>query len=314
MTATRVAAASWPAIGTTVRLVVTDPARLMPGRELLASYLAALDLACSRFRADSELARAESRAGTPVPVNEVLADAVAVALDAAAATDGDLDPTVATRLAALGYDRDFELVARDGPPVRLTVRIRPSWQDIRLDRGSRRLTVPPGVRLDLGATAKARAADRAAARLATRLGCGVLVGLGGDIAVGGAPPEGGWQVRVQDITGNPDDPPAGPSQLIAMTSGGVSSSGIAARCWRRGDLMLHHILDPRTGLPAPPVWRTVSAVADTAVAANIASTAGIIRGVGAPGWLDSRGIPARLVAVDGSVRTVAAWPPPQAAA
>jgi len=314
MTATRVAAASWPAIGTTVRLVVTDPARLMPGRELLASYLAALDLACSRFRADSELARAESRAGTPVPVSEVLADAVAVALDAAAATDGDLDPTVATRLAALGYDRDFELVARDGPPVRLTVLIRPSWQDIRLDRGSRRLTVPPGVRLDLGATAKARAADRAAALLATRLGCGVLVGLGGDIAVGGAPPEGGWQVRVQDITGNPDDPPAGPSQLIAMTSGGVSSSGIAARCWRRGDLMLHHILDPRTGLPAPPVWRTVSAVADTAVAANIASTAGIIRGVGAPGWLDSRGIPARLVAVDGSVRTVAAWPPPQAAA
>jgi len=314
MTATRVAAASWPAIGTTVRLVVTDPARLMPGRELLASYLAALDLACSRFRADSELARAESRAGTPVPVSEVLADAVAVALDAAAATDGDLDPTVATRLAALGYDRDFELVARDGPPVRLTVRIRPSWQDIRLDRGSRRLTVPPGVRLDLGATAKARAADRAAARLATRLGCGVLVGLGGDIAVGGAPPEGGWQVRVQDITGNPDDPPAGPSQLIAMTSGGVSSSGIAARCWRRGDLMLHHILDPRTGLPAPPVWRTVSAVADTAVAANIASTAGIIRGVGAPGWLDSRGIPARLVAVDGGVRTVAAWPLPQAAA
>jgi thiamine biosynthesis lipoprotein ApbE len=314
MTATRVAAASWPAIGTTVRLVVTDPARLMPGRELLASYLAALDLACSRFRADSELARAESRAGTPVPVSEVLADAVAVALDAAAATDGDLDPTVATRLAALGYDRDFELVARDGPPVRLTVRIRPSWQDIRLDRGSRRLTVPPGVRLDLGATAKARAADRAAARLATRLGCGVLVGLGGDIAVGGAPPEGGWQVRVQDITGNPDGPPAGPSQLIAMTSGGMSSSGIAARCWRRGDVMLHHILDPRTGLPAPPVWRTVSAVAGTAVAANIASTAAIIRGVGAPGWLASRGIPARLVAVDGSVRTVAAWPPPQVAA
>src|SRR5215469_17252351 len=126
----RPAAASWPAIGTTVRLVVTDPARLVPGRELLASYLAALDLACSRFRADSELARAERRAGTPVPVSEVLADAVAVALDAAEATDGDLDPTVATRLAALGYDRDFELVARDGPPVRLTVRIQPSWQDI----------------------------------------------------------------------------------------------------------------------------------------------------------------------------------------
>ena len=308
MTVTRAAAASWPAIGSTVRLVVADPARLARGRELLASYLAALDLACSRFRADSELARAERRAGTPVPVSEVLADAVAVALDAAAATDGDLDPTVATRLAALGYDRDFELVARDGPPVRLTVRIRPGWRDIRLDRGSRRLTVPPGVRLDLGATAKARAADRAAARLAEHLGCGVLVGLGGDIAFGGEPPGGSWRVRVQDITGHPDDPPAGPSQVIAMTSGGVSSSGIAARCWRRGGVLLHHILDPRTGLPASPVWRTVSAVADTAVAANIASTTAIIRGSGAPAWLESRGIPARLVAADGSVRTVAAWP------
>jgi thiamine biosynthesis lipoprotein len=314
MTATGPAAASWPAIGTTVRLVVTDPARLAPGRELLVSYLAALDLACSRFRADSELARAERRAGTPVPVSEVLADAVAVALDAAEATDGDLDPTVATRLAALGYDRDFELVARDGPPVRLTVRTRPGWRDIRLDRGSRRLTVPPGVRLDLGATAKARAADRAAARLAGHLGCGVLVALGGDIAVGGAAPEGGWRVRVQDITGHPDDPPAGPSQLIAMTGGGVSTSGIAARRWRRGGVMLHHILDPGTGLPASPVWRTVSALAGTAVAANVASTAAIIRGAGAPGWLQSQGIPARLVASNGSVRTVGAWPRPQVAA
>jgi thiamine biosynthesis lipoprotein ApbE len=314
MTATGAAAASWPAIGTTVRLVVTDPARLAPGRELLASYLAALDLACSRFRADSELARAERRAGTAVPVSEVLADAVAVALDAAGATDGDLDPTVATRLAALGYDRDFELVPRDGPPVRLTVRSRPSWRDIRLDRGSRWLTVPPGVRLDLGATAKARAADRAAARLAGHLRCGVLVSLGGDIAVAGATPEGGWRVRVQDITGHPDDPPGGPSQVIAMTGGGVSSSGIAARCWRRGGVTLHHILDPGTGLPASPVWRTVSAAADTAVAANIASTTAIIRGAGAPGWLESRAIPARLVAADGSVRTVGAWPRVQVAA
>ena len=310
----RTAAASWNAIGTSVRLAVTDPARLAAARALLASYIAALDLACSRFRADSELAGAEGRAGTPVPVSEVLADAVAVALRAAEATDGDLDPTVATPLAALGYDRDFELVDADGPPVRLTVRIRPSWRQIRLDRSSRRLTVPPGARLDLGATAKARAADRAAARLAGHLGCGVLVGLGGDIAVAGPAPDGGWRVRVQDVTGHPDDPPAGPSQVIAITGGGVSTSGIAARRWRRGDVLLHHILDPRTGLPAEPVWRTVSAVAGTAVAANIASTAAIIRGSAAPGWLDSRGIAARLVAPDGSVRALGAWPRPEAAA
>ena len=302
------AADGWNAIGTSVRLVVTDPARLATGRRLLASYLAALDLACSRFRPDSELAEAERQAGTAVPVSELLADVVAVALHAAEVTDGDLDPTVATQLAELGYDRDFSLVAKDGPPVRLSLRTQPRWQNIHLDRERRRLTVPPGVRLDLGATAKAHAADRAAARLARRLDCGVLVSLGGDIAVGGQPPPGGWRVRIQDVTGHPDEAPVGPSQMIAITAGGVSSSGIAARRWRRGQLTLHHILDPRTGLPARPVWRTVSVLADTAVRANIASTTAIIRGASAPGWLESQHLAARLVAADGRVAATAGWP------
>ena len=312
--ATSAAAASWEAIGTSVRLVVTDPARLPAARGLLTSYIAALDLACSRFRADSELARAERSAGRPVPVSEVLADAIDVALHAADVTDGDLDPTVATQLAALGYDRDFALVAKDGPPVPVTIRIRPSWRHVRLDQAARLLTLPPGVRLDLGATAKARAADRAAARLADSLGCGVLVSLGGDIAVGGPAPDGGWRIRIQDVTGRPDEPPAGPAQLIAITRGGVSTSGIAARRWRRGDLMMHHILDPGTGLPARPVWRTVSVIAGTALQANTASTTAIIRGAAAPGWLESLGLAARLVAADGSVRTTPGWPGPEAAA
>ncbi|HKB30092.1 MAG TPA: FAD:protein FMN transferase [Streptosporangiaceae bacterium] len=307
------AAADWRAIGTSVRLLVTDPSRLAAGRRLLADDLAALDRACSRFRPDSELAMAERAAGTPVRVSPVLADAVAVALHAAETTDGDLDPTVATAMAALGYDRDFELVTRDGPPLRLTVRSRPSWRQIRLDHEARLLTVPAGVRLDLGATAKARAADLAAAGLAARLGCGVLVSLGGDIAVAGEPPQGGWWIRVQDVTGHPDDPPPGPSAMIAVTAGGLATSGTAARRWRRGRVTLHHILDPRSGLPAAPVWRTVSVAAGTSLAANIASTAAIIRGDAAPGWLAGLGLPARLVAADGTVRTVAGWPAEAAA-
>jgi thiamine biosynthesis lipoprotein ApbE len=302
------AAAGWRAIGTMVRLVVTDPARLEAGRRLLTSYLAALDVACSRFREDSELVQAERAGGTPVRVSEVLADAVAVAVYAAEITGGDVDPTVATAMADLGYDRDFELVAKDGPPIRLRARHRPSWREIRLDRRSRTLTIPHGIRLDLGATAKARAADRAARRLTDRLGCGVLVSLGGDIAVGGEPPEGGWRVRVQDITGHPDDPPSGPASVVAITGGGLATSGIAARRWRRGTITLHHILDPQSGLPVTPVWRTVSVAADSAFYANVASTAAIIRGEAAPAWLRSLGLPARLVAVDGTVRSVAGWP------
>ena len=88
----------------------------------------------------------------------------------------------------------------------------------------------------------------------------------------------------------------------------MATSGTAARCWRRGGVTLHHILDPRTGLPARPVWRTASVAAGSAVQANIASTAAIIRGAAAPGWLERLRLPARLVAMDGSVRTVAGWP------
>jgi thiamine biosynthesis lipoprotein len=93
-----------------------------------------------------------------------------------------------------------------------------------------------------------------------------------------------------------------------MASGGLATSSTTARRWRRGGDVLHHILDPRTGLPPAPVWRTVSVTAATCADANAASTAAIIRGDQAPGWLASLGLPARLVDVDGRVQTVAGWP------
>jgi thiamine biosynthesis lipoprotein len=140
------------------------------------------------------------------------------------------------------------------------------------------------------------------------VGCGVLVGLGGDIAVAGQAPPGGWRIRVQDVTSGPDDPPEGPSAVVAMASGGLATSSTTARRWRRGGDVLHHILDPRTGLPPAPVWRTVSVTAATCADANAASTAAIIRGDQAPGWLASLALPARLVDVGGRVQTVAGWP------
>jgi thiamine biosynthesis lipoprotein len=71
---------------------------------------------------------------------------------------------------------------------------------------------------------------------------------------------------------------------------------------------MHHILDPRTGRPADGDWRTVSVAGGSALDANIASTAAIIRGQSAIGWLSTLGLPSRLVAVDGSVTTLAGWP------
>jgi thiamine biosynthesis lipoprotein ApbE len=317
------AAASWRALGTLVHLVVTEPSCLPAARSLLEADLAAVDLACSRFRADSEICTLQTTGPTTgqttgqttgptkgqaqgQQVSPLLAEAIAVALRAAELTDGDVDPTVGAAMSAIGYDRDFERIDRTGPAAPLTVRTVPGWREVRLE--GRTLTMPAGVQLDLGATAKAWAADRSAARIARQAGCGVLVSLGGDIAVAGPAPQGGWRIRVQDVTGAPDETPEGPYALIAIRDGGLATSSTKARRWQRGGDVLHHILDPRTGLPAEPVWRTVSVAAGTCADANAASTAAVIRGRAALGWLARLGLPARLVDATGVVFTVAGWP------
>jgi thiamine biosynthesis lipoprotein len=316
--------AAWTALGMLVQLVVTEPAAAAVARKLLEADLDELDLACSRFRPDSELiavgnAARQAPDEVTVTVSPLLAEAVAVALRAAQLTDGDVDPTVGAVLADLGYDRDFAALTPPGlpapspggpaaPPGGVRARVIPGWRSVRVDLASRRLTVPAGVQLDLGATVKGWAADRSAARIAAELGCGVLVSLGGDTAVAGEPPGDGWSIRVQDRTARPDEPPGGPSQVVTIRDGGLATSSTAARRWQHGGDVLHHILDPRTARPAAAVWRTVSVAAGSCADANTAATAAIIRGRQAVPWLTSLKLPARLVATDGRVLTVAGWP------
>ncbi|KUN79360.1 FAD:protein FMN transferase [Streptomyces griseoruber] len=303
------AATEWRALGTTVRLVVTDPALLESCNLLLARHLAEVDAACSRFRPDSELTALDATAGRPVRVSPLLAEALDVALRAAATTDGAVDPTVGSAMDAIGYDRDFTLVREDDRPVRLTLRRTPGWRTVTLDRATGTVTVPRGVRLDLGATAKAWAADRAARMLADTAGCGVLVSLGGDTAVAGEAPAGGWQIRVQDITGPVDETPAqGSYATVGLRGGGLATSGTTARRWQRGGHDLHHIVDPRTGLPVRSPWRTVSVAAATCADANAASTAALVKGEGAETWLTRLRLPARLVTRHGLVVTTPGWP------
>ena len=302
------AAADWTAIGVLVRLVVTDPAALGPARQRLEADLAALDRACSRFRPDSEIRALDSGDGRPTEVSPLLAGALAAALAAAADTDGDVDPTVGEALARSGYDRDFADVAPDGPRVTVVPAAVPGWRLVQLDTERRTVVVPAGVRLDLGATAKAWAADRAADALAHELGCGVLVGLGGDLACAGPAPHGGWQVRVQDVTGPVAGPPVGSTCQVALHAGGLATSSTTARRWVRGGQVLHHIIDPRNGLPARSPWRTVSVAAGSTLSANTLSTAAVVRGARAVPWLESRAATARLVGTDGRTHLTGGWP------
>jgi thiamine biosynthesis lipoprotein len=320
------AAADWRALGCAVRLVVTDPDRLRDCRAGLADWLDLVDRSCSRFRPDSELLSVDAAHGRPAAISPLLADAVESALRAAEQTGGLVDPTVGNALAELGYDREFELMHQDrdqhreqdqdAEPIRLAVRRVAGWRKIVLERASRTghgiVTVPAGVRLDLGATAKAWAADRAAAALADAHGCGVLVGLGGDVATAGPAPEDprtgrrAWRITVRELVDAPT--PGERTTQVDLESGGLATSGTAARRWVRGGVRLHHIIDPRTGLSAQGPWRTVSVKAETCLDANVAATSAVVRGVDAPAWLAERGLPSRLVADDGRVRLVAGWP------
>ncbi len=297
--------ATWRALGTTAQVVVTVEEELDAARSLVERELTAIDLACSRFRADSELARVNSSPGQWVPVGDLFMEALRTGIEAARATAGDVDPTVGRALRVAGYDTDFaELPAlRRG---RLRFAPAPGWKLVQMDDVRRAVRVPRGVEIDLGATAKALAADRAARACAAELDGGVLVNLGGDIAVAGAAPDGGWPVRVTD------DHEAGfgaPGQTVSIASGGLATSSVTARRWRtRRAGELHHILDPASGRPASGFWRTVSVAAASCVAANVASTAAIVRGAAALSWLDGLNVPARLVGADGVVARVGNWP------
>jgi thiamine biosynthesis lipoprotein ApbE len=295
--------ATWPALGTSVRLLTTDPARLGDAVEVVAGQLDALDLAASRFRADSEVSALAS--GRPTRVSPLLLSVLLAALRAARLTDGAVDPTVGVSLAALGYDRDFAAVPADDPGARLLVRRVPGWRSVRVDPATRTVRVPAGTVLDLGATAKAVAADRAAADAAAAAGCGVLVSLGGDVAVAGAVPPGGWLVQLADDSGSaphPDRP------AVRLRSGGLATSSTVVRRWRRGGARLHHLVDPLTGLPAVGPWRTVTVAAGSCLDADIASTAAVVLGDRGGPWLCATGLPARLVDRSGRVVRLGAWP------
>jgi thiamine biosynthesis lipoprotein len=294
------------ALGTTAELVVTDEGALVAASELLDAELARIDRVASRFRGDSELNRLNAAAGTGVGVSVDLLEAIDAALAMAAATDGLVDPTVGLAMNRLGYDRDFADV-RDGvdgelPPMRAV----PGWRSVTLDRRHRTVRLVENTALDLGATAKALASDRAAATISTRLGCGALVSLGGDVAVAGPAPAGGFAVGIADTC---TDPRA--TEAVGISTGGLATSGIGVRQWRLGAHQVHHILDPSTGLPADLSWRTVSVTAATCVQANAASTAAIILGARAVEWLEGLGLPARLVRLDGAVVSTSGWPLPR---
>jgi thiamine biosynthesis lipoprotein len=281
-------------------------------RRAVEAELWAVNTAASRFQTESELCRLNRSAGALVAVSPLLMRALKLAVGAAVLTGGAVDPTLGQELCGLGYDRDFDQLAQVATTRTLQRRPNPRrprrtsrWAEIELGDDPPSVRLPPGIEIDLGATAKALASDRAAAAAHSATGAGVLVSLGGDISTAGDCPDGGWAIYVTD---DHRSNTSADGQAITIRDGGLATSSLLARRWEHEGREQHHILDPRSGLPVVPYWRTASVAAGDCADANIASTAAIVLGERAPAWLAEQRLPARLVTVDGTVKLLGGWP------
>lgn len=295
---------SIPAFGTTATVAVTDPSTADQAEDLLACEIVAMDNAASRFRPDSEVSTLRNARGAATRVSPLMFEAVVVALAVAEWTDGAVDPTVGGCLEALGYDRDFSQVQTTTANEQLLCGA-PGWHSIVLDHNRRTVSIPRGTLLDLGSSAKALSADRAARSIARVTGSGTLVSIGGDVSVAGRAPDAGWAIGIAHSS------TAGPNELeqvVSVESGGLATSSTTVRAWSRNGQTVHHIVDPRSGRNVDPCWSVVSVAGSSCVEANAASTAAFVWGASAPQRLTLAGLPARLVSITGDVTTVCGWP------
>ncbi len=305
----RAVVADWPIWSTTARVVVREPAALEVARRAVESELAGMQAAASRFDPTSEVCRLALAAGAPTRISALLACTIRAALRVAELTDGAVDPTLGRALIEAGYDEDISVVTERPRRLWAGSRVsevrRTTWRDVRLVGDV--VQVPEGVLLDLGATGKALAVDRAARRASIAADGPVLVSVGGDlraVATEGAAP---WLIEIAEA-------PDGAGQAwVHVVDGGVATSSTTSRRWRQGWRWSHHVLDPATGRSATEHWRTATVAGQTCVDANAASTAVLVKGADGAAWLAEQQLPARLVHRGGDVRLIGGWPTQEAA-
>ena len=275
-------------------LAIVDGVDQPPTMALVPTWFEEWEQVLSRFRSDSELSRLNMAAGSPIPVSEVLWEVYTATLTAERATGGLVTPLILEALLYAGYDQSFDLLQpfdRRGPHFAPQLNIpraihRPMRQvelsDVAADPANRSISLPRGALLDFGGIAKGWCAEQAALRLQP---CGpALVSAGGDISVSGPMADGEpWGIDVEDPFNEGKF-----VETIYLNGGGVATSGRDHRHWLRNGFPQHHIIDPRTGLPAATDILTATVIAESAVEAEALAKAVLISGSTAGlDWLDT---------------------------
>lgn len=241
------------------------------------------ELLASRFRDDSEVSAVNRSAGRWVETSWEFVEVLTASLDAAAATDGLVDPLLGTHIVAAGYDTwagEQSLITAETGDSR--------WRDIEVRPGAQaaQVRIPAGSALDLGAVTKGWLADRLARTVHASTGLDALANMGGDLRV--VSPGQPWTVAADP------DLPGVEECSMEIEDAGLATSGLGHRSWDTG----HHIIDPRSGQPARTCWLSVSVLAATAAGANAASTAGLILSDEGPAWLAGMGLDGWFIGPD----------------
>jgi thiamine biosynthesis lipoprotein len=264
----------------------------------------AYEAALSRFLPASELSTLNRAAGAgPFHASSLLRAITGDALAAAAETGGIFDPTLATVLVRLGYDRPFplpEAFADGALPVRIPPHRFGAWRDVAADDLAETIELPDDMALDFGGIGKGWTVDRVVAWLRELSGiAGGFVNAGGDLRVWGVAPEDdpAWTVGVEDPASIDDD-----CARLDVMDAAVATSSTAYRRWRRGDAWVHHLLDPRTGKPAMTDLAAVTVIGPSAAWAEVHAKVALLHGAHAGrDYLErQREYDGLLVAADGT--------------
>lgn len=288
------------AMGTTISLILPS-AYLHVGAEATRQLFAQWEQTLSRFLPESELSQLNQQAGTSVRVSDLLFRVLQTALAAAEETEGLFDPTLLTQLVQIGYDRTFDEVPSVAPASQQAPTPGGAWRDIQLNYRTKSVTLPPGVGVEVGGIAKGMAVDAALTQMRLLGIQAALVNAGGDLAVLGLPV--GYENWPLAIPGKEE------SWVMPLRTGAIATSGVARRHWQQGEVIRHHLIDPRSGDSAQSGLWSVTVSANTCQQAEVAAKVAFLLGAEqGRAFLEQHGLAGLLVKQDGTWRSTASWP------
>ncbi len=286
-------------MNTAVLLAVADHADAAKTLKDTRTFIEDCERRFSRFLPESEISALNASAGNWHRASADMIDMLLQSTGFYRETEGLFDPSILPDLTRAGYDRSMDEIRAFGAKGTIGIRHpRSSFERLEIDAESGWVRLPSDVQIDLGGIAKGWIVEKAAEILG-HAGASCAVSAGGDILFKGYPgPEDLWPVRVED--------PWNPNREVTRLEvgpGAVATSSVVKRSWLQAGERRHHLIDPRTGLPAETTWASVTVLTESVIVAEVCAKSLLIGGEEGARWLLRRrpGISFIAVGMDGNL-------------